>query len=119
MRKIYSEDGLISVERIGDKYFFFNKKTCMELRLHKIDIETFYKFGGNSWRGFCSVKSHSNFILNGELKSIKSYLKLKNKKLTKLSSMIKSGEDIKNVANILKSDELIDYVERNKLWKNL
>lgn len=119
MKKIYSENGLISVKRIGDRYFFFNQKTGMSLSLHKIDIETFYKFNGYNYGCFCRGKSYGNFIRDGELKSIKSYLKLKNKKLTKLSSIIKYGENIKNVVNILKSDELIDYVERNKLWKNL
>lgn len=119
MRKIYSEDGLIYVKRTGDKYFFYNPDTRMKLHLYKIDIETFCKFNSDNWCGLCSGKSYSNYITNREFESIKIYLKLKNKKLTKLSSMIKAGENMKDVINIFKLDELIEYVERNNLWKNL
>lgn len=119
MRTIYSKDGLIYVKRTGNKYFFYNPDTKMEFHLYKTDIEAFYKFNGGSWCGLCSGKSFSNCITNSEFESVKIYLKLKNKKLTKLSSMIKAGENIKDITKLFKLDELIEYVERNKLWKNL
>ena len=116
MRKIYSSSGTIVIKSDNNYYNFYNDKTGMHLYLHKKDINYFMNIGTN--KRFLTVNSYSNCITDNEKRSIKIYLKIKNKKLRTIKSLLNNGEKLEDIINIMPLKSLIEYIGDNK-WKNL
>ena len=116
MKEIYSKNGEIKVYSDKNNYYFSNAHTGMYLNLYKKDVD---KFMNISKEGRFSVnKSYSNFMTNYEKETIKSYLRIKNKRLTRIKSLINNGENLEDILNIASIESLIEYIGDNK-WKSL
>ena len=116
MKEIYSSSGKINIEPHNNYYLFYNNNTAMTLRLYKEDIPYFMNIGIE--KRFSTNVSYSNFMTDYEKKSIKSYLRIKNKRLSKIKTLIDNGEKLEDIINIMPLKSLIEYMGDNE-WKNL
>ena len=116
MKEIYSNSGEIKIDSDKNYYYFSNAHTGMYLNLYKKDIDKFMNICTE--QRFLLNKSYSNFMTNYEKETIKSYLRIKNKRLTRIKSLINNGENLEDILNISSIKSLIEYIGDNK-WKNL
>ena len=116
MKEIYSSSGEIYIKTHDNYYSFDNIHTAMYLKLYKEDIPCFMNIGIE--RRFSTNVSYSNFMTDSEKEAIKSYLRIKNKRLSNIKSLIDNGEKLEDIINIMPLKSLIEYIGDNE-WKNL